>query len=196
MTGGPSAGLRVALPRGEHTVGRDPEATIVLDDPSLSRTHVRLLVDGDVVSVRDAPSKNGTSVEGVLLGSQEVRQIGPEELVEAGRSVFTFRRGVPARGPGSVRHRRGPAGWPDPLQSAAAQRSALRTRADRTRCPSARANEGPSSSRGVARPGRGRPRGLLPAAQQGDDPLRGSRPADGDLHVRRGPTGRPQTVRR
>ena len=41
-----------------------PSCAVALDDPSLSRTHVRIRVGADTVTLVDAGSRNGTLVEG------------------------------------------------------------------------------------------------------------------------------------
>lgn len=66
-------------------VGRDPRAHIVIDDPSVSRTHVRLDVQGQEVWVEDLGSANGTLVNGVrvsrsLLRPGDVLNIGDQSL--------------------------------------------------------------------------------------------------------------------
>jgi S-DNA-T family DNA segregation ATPase FtsK/SpoIIIE len=108
VTGGPGAGTRIALTRGEHVVGRDGAAAdVTLEDPSLSRAHalIRLSESGDV-HIFDRGSSNGTAVEGIALGD-EGRRLGPEEQVQAGRSSFVV---VPWRPPETHQraHARGP----------------------------------------------------------------------------------------
>ena len=65
-------GRRIALGAGINVVGRDRDADVPLDDPSVSRRHARIVVDGDAVGVEDLKSKNGTRVGGVPV-SQPVR---------------------------------------------------------------------------------------------------------------------------
>lgn len=48
------------LAPGENIIGRDPEARVWLDSPSVSRRHARICVDGDRVTLEDLGSKNGT----------------------------------------------------------------------------------------------------------------------------------------
>lgn len=65
-------GRRIALATGTYVVGRDRNADVWIDDPSVSRRHARLVVDGDAVAVEDLDSRNGTRVRGALV-SQPVR---------------------------------------------------------------------------------------------------------------------------
>ena len=63
---------RIALATGVNIVGRDREADVRIDDPSVSRRHARIVVEGDHADVDDLESKNGTRVGGVPV-SQPVR---------------------------------------------------------------------------------------------------------------------------
>jgi DNA-binding winged helix-turn-helix (wHTH) protein len=64
---------RVALGEGVHVLGRDGEADVVLDHPSVSRRHARLQVDPGGATIEDLRSKNGT-----FLGERRVS--GPTRL--------------------------------------------------------------------------------------------------------------------
>ncbi|MDZ7268648.1 MAG: FHA domain-containing protein [candidate division KSB1 bacterium] len=50
------------LSAGEHLVGRAPDCSVCIDDPSISRRHAVLVVKSDTVSVRDLNSRNHTFV--------------------------------------------------------------------------------------------------------------------------------------
>jgi hypothetical protein len=54
----------VYLIEGRTTVGRSEESDIFLVDPSVSRNHASLTVEGDAVLVQDLGSTNGTYVNG------------------------------------------------------------------------------------------------------------------------------------
>jgi len=53
-------GGRVTLPEGEHVLGRDAEASVVLRSPSVSRRHARILIADERATLEDLGSKNGT----------------------------------------------------------------------------------------------------------------------------------------
>jgi pSer/pThr/pTyr-binding forkhead associated (FHA) protein len=76
------------------TIGRDPSADIVLDDPGISRRHseVRVTSDGPhlVASIRDLTSTNGTFVNGERITS--ARLVDGDRLT-VGRTSVTFRAG-------------------------------------------------------------------------------------------------------
>jgi DNA-binding winged helix-turn-helix (wHTH) protein len=61
------AGRQILLQPGENIVGRDPGVQVWLDSNGVSRRHARIMVDGDVVTIEDLKSKNGTSVAGTRL---------------------------------------------------------------------------------------------------------------------------------
>jgi pSer/pThr/pTyr-binding forkhead associated (FHA) protein len=46
------------------TIGRGPDNTIVVHDPSISTHHAQLLLEGDTYRLKDLDSTNGTRVNG------------------------------------------------------------------------------------------------------------------------------------
>jgi DNA-binding winged helix-turn-helix (wHTH) protein len=75
--GGPAIWLvsgerRIPLEAGESIIGRDPAAAVVLDDPSVSRRHARIVVSDEGATLEDLGSKNGT-----FLGDARVRLAAP-----------------------------------------------------------------------------------------------------------------------
>jgi pSer/pThr/pTyr-binding forkhead associated (FHA) protein len=83
---GPQPGERFYIEAPELTVGRDPDSDIFLNDMTVSRTHAVLDLSGDMVSVRDAGSLNGTYLNGVCVDSAplsdgDVLQIGTFQMV-------------------------------------------------------------------------------------------------------------------
>ena len=63
-TTGAHRGREHAMPYGEHVLGRGRGATVVLDDPDVSRQHARIVVEPDGLTVFDLGSKNGVVVKG------------------------------------------------------------------------------------------------------------------------------------
>jgi transcriptional regulator with PAS, ATPase and Fis domain len=70
---------------GTLTVGRAPEASIRVEDPSVSRLHVRLHV-GPLLRVEDLGSANGTRIGGARLLAGDLTLIPPGQVVEIGSS--------------------------------------------------------------------------------------------------------------
>jgi putative peptide zinc metalloprotease protein len=95
-----AGGERVPLV-GDVIIGRSPASTLQLDDPSVSRTHVRISAGNGAVQIEDAGSSHGTWVDGTrLTGAIPLRdgasiRVGDQELAverrrgasEAGRTI-------------------------------------------------------------------------------------------------------------
>jgi hypothetical protein len=86
ILGGPEAGRR--LPLRDGVLGRGEAATLRLDDPSLSRSHARIRLDGARVLLEDLGSKNGLRVKGRRMSG--VQEIHPGDEVRAGRTVLAL----------------------------------------------------------------------------------------------------------
>ena len=70
---------------GTLTLGRAPDASIRIDDSSVSRLHACLHV-GAVIRVEDLGSANGTRVGGVRLRPNQPTPVPPGQVVEIGSS--------------------------------------------------------------------------------------------------------------
>lgn len=70
------------------TLGRDPECTVILDDPNVSRFHARLVFHNAAIWVQDAGSRNGV----FLNGNRVVRhkQFSPGDEMLIGEHAFTL----------------------------------------------------------------------------------------------------------
>jgi tetratricopeptide (TPR) repeat protein len=55
--------LHAALPPGEYIIGRDEDAGLRLDDPSISSAHARLVVEDNTITLEDLDSEHGTFIE-------------------------------------------------------------------------------------------------------------------------------------
>jgi DNA-binding winged helix-turn-helix (wHTH) protein len=77
----------IELPAGETVFGRD-RSVVWIDDPSVSRRHARIRVEGDRATVRDLGSKNGTLVNGEPVDGDRALADGDE--VQIGRARMTF----------------------------------------------------------------------------------------------------------
>lgn len=80
-------GRQIPLAEGETLIGRDPECTVRIDSPKVSRRHARIRVRGTSATIEDLGSKNGTKIgsspaegEVPLADGDEIR-IGPAELL-------------------------------------------------------------------------------------------------------------------
>jgi hypothetical protein len=77
------------LNQAEFIIGRGETADITLADPGISRTHARVVREGDDFVVEDLGSTNGTEVNGQLV---KRRRLADGDRVRIGSSTLQFRR--------------------------------------------------------------------------------------------------------
>jgi len=75
----------IRLEQGKLVVGRAPTCSIVIPDVSVSRRHAELSIDGELVTIRDLNSRNGTYLDENRIAVSEVR---PGQLVRFGGVPF------------------------------------------------------------------------------------------------------------
>jgi DNA-binding winged helix-turn-helix (wHTH) protein len=78
-----------ALEEGENVLGRDPRASIFLDDASVSRRHARIVTSGGGALIEDLRSKNGTFVRGAAIEAPS--RIADGDEIRLGSVPLTFR---------------------------------------------------------------------------------------------------------
>ncbi len=83
---------------GELTVGRSSEAEVYVDDASVSRAHARIRVQDGRVTVRDLGSKNGTYVNGAMLGDAD-HPVAPGDALRFGDVVAQLRAARSSKAP-------------------------------------------------------------------------------------------------
>lgn len=93
VVGGPVTGRRFSLGPGDHVVGRSAQCDITLDDPTLSRQHVRITVTDTLLEVTDAGSSNGTFIDGARVSGATTLQIGT--VIEAGHTLLRIDEFIP-----------------------------------------------------------------------------------------------------
>ena len=84
---GPNKGSRFLLDSDVTTVGRHPDADIFLDDVTVSRRHAEFRRSGNVFSVADLGSLNGTYLEGARI---EEARLTDGAQVQIGKYRMTF----------------------------------------------------------------------------------------------------------
>lgn len=77
----------IEVPAGETVFGRD-RSVVWIDDPSVSRRHARIRVEGERATIRDLGSKNGTLVNGEPVEGD--RPLADGDEVQIGRAKMTF----------------------------------------------------------------------------------------------------------
>lgn len=91
MHSGPVAGKAFPLEKNEIFIGRDLNNDIVINDPEVSRRHVRLFVQGNNYVIEDLGSTNGTYVSGQrLMGPYVLR---PGEVIVIGEHITALYEG-------------------------------------------------------------------------------------------------------
>ncbi|MFL6166309.1 MAG: FtsK/SpoIIIE domain-containing protein [Ornithinibacter sp.] len=102
VVGGPDAGRRHPLSPPGLAVGRAPVAGLVVDDESLSRSHLYVAVGSAGVTVEDRASTNGVVVDGAPINT--VTPVDATSTVVIGSTTLRLRRAggpsPPARLPG------------------------------------------------------------------------------------------------
>jgi len=84
-----AGGCRIQLTEGENTVGRGGDASVSIDDLSVSRRHALMVVRSGRATVEDLGSKNGSFVEGLPIAGPTPLEDGAR--VQFGTVVLTFR---------------------------------------------------------------------------------------------------------
>jgi len=86
---GPDLGKKYVLEKGvEITVGRDEEASIVLELDNVSRRHCSFMARDDGVYLRDDGSTNGTYLNNIEVRGETALRSG--DLIKIGSAIFKF----------------------------------------------------------------------------------------------------------
>lgn len=88
VTAGPMEGQEFALEEDEYVVGRSKEASICIQDSSVSRNHIMLRRVGSGWTVSDLGSGNGTLVNGEQISDETVLANG--DVITLGDTEVTF----------------------------------------------------------------------------------------------------------
>jgi pSer/pThr/pTyr-binding forkhead associated (FHA) protein len=67
---------RFPVRQGEITLGRSRYCTVIVDNPTTSRQHAAIRVQGDAVTVFDLGSRNGTLVNGERISAPTPIKLG------------------------------------------------------------------------------------------------------------------------
>lgn len=90
MTAGPQSGRQLQLnPSGSTSLGRDGTNDVVIDDPSVSRQHARIRLEGREFYIYDLAATNPTKVNGAKV-SRTLLMDG--DKIELGHSMLLFKR--------------------------------------------------------------------------------------------------------
>ena len=84
---GRDQGKRFELDRPLLSLGRDGSCTIQLSDTEVSRKHIEISIQEDIVQLVDLKSSNGTFVNGQRLQST---QLNSGDRIQVGRTLMIF----------------------------------------------------------------------------------------------------------
>ena len=82
---GPSAGKTYPLEGEEILIGREPDCTLQIDSPGISRRHARIIFQNNQFLLEDLGSSNGTFVNGERISGPQVLRNG--DLISLGKLV-------------------------------------------------------------------------------------------------------------
>jgi DNA-binding winged helix-turn-helix (wHTH) protein len=74
---------------GENVIGRDPDVSVRIDAPGVSRRHARILAEGGRFTLEDLGSKNGTFLRELRLHA--VAELSDGDELRFGQTPVTFR---------------------------------------------------------------------------------------------------------
>ena len=82
-------GREKTLAEGKHVLGRDAHVSVPLSSPTVSRRHARIVITGEIATLEDLGSKNGTYVRGQTVTSPV--QLLDGDQIRIGVFEITFR---------------------------------------------------------------------------------------------------------
>ncbi len=94
LQSGMSIGTEYPLDKQEVVLGRDPTNDLVINDPEVSRRHLRFVLEGTSYRIEDLGSTNGTFIQGqrittpVLLRPGEVITLGEKIVLRFEATAF------------------------------------------------------------------------------------------------------------
>jgi len=89
LRGDTKKGTTVRLRPSGHTIGRSPEADVVIDDPYASELHARVETRDGEILVHDLGSTNGTYVNGRRIIAPT--PVGRGDTVQIGKTILEVR---------------------------------------------------------------------------------------------------------
>jgi len=82
---GTGMGTEYPLEKSELFLGRDQNSDLVINDPEVSRRHLRLVLDGATYRIEDLGSTNGTFIHGQRLTAPAL--LKPGEVITLGEKI-------------------------------------------------------------------------------------------------------------
>jgi hypothetical protein len=91
VTDGPDVGRHHMLVQGANLIGRGSSCDVRLEDPTVSRQHARLVVDGERFLLFDLHSTSATYVDGVKVEPSLSSTIRDRSVITMGNTDLTFK---------------------------------------------------------------------------------------------------------
>jgi hypothetical protein len=73
---------------GVNTIGREPEADVIINHPTVSRRHAQIACIRQQFVLHDSGSKNGTFVNGSRLEPDKVLMLNPNDRIRFGKGML------------------------------------------------------------------------------------------------------------
>lgn len=73
------------------SIGRETINNIVLDDPTVSRSHCSIIRNSEGLFIKDENSTNGTSVNDYVLNKNELVPLDNGDLIRIAKCLYVFR---------------------------------------------------------------------------------------------------------
>ena len=116
---GPYANQQISIEEGPITIGRNEEATLILDDESVSGAHAEIEERIDSWILKDLGSSNGTEVNGAAI---TIKKLEDQDVVDVGNLRFVFTESTtPQSAPPIPKTTPNPARIPQPQNTEASQ---------------------------------------------------------------------------
>jgi len=84
---GPRPGWVINLDEGETIIGRNENVTIVIDEPSVSREHAKIILKEDYCKIMDLGSSNGVKINGIAI---KEHYLSHGDTIELGNILIRF----------------------------------------------------------------------------------------------------------
>ncbi|MEO7113732.1 MAG: FHA domain-containing protein, partial [Polyangiaceae bacterium] len=92
---GSGIGLSFAVGQGRTTIGRSPEATIRLDDPSVAPTHAAIELAGGLINV--APMQGAVVIRGVPIAQGQWTLAYEGDMISLGTVALEYANKSPRK---------------------------------------------------------------------------------------------------
>ena len=90
MHGDREAAVEISVSTKPIILGRGEGSTVLLNDPSVSQNHAKIMMRQEKVYIRDMESTNGVVVNGEQISTEKSQVIIPGDRIEIGIYTFTL----------------------------------------------------------------------------------------------------------